>query len=88
MSLTLQSENVEKTVSPNVPVMQRIHTIRNNSSPINITKSKSPTIFREDCEESFSNSPSLSNSSLQLPYTHIISPQDYESYLQFRAQTK
>ena len=88
MSLSLQSQNIEKTDSPNVPAVQRIHTIRKKSIPINIIKSQSQNIFREECEETYSNSPSPSNSPLQLPYAHLISPQDYESYLQFRAQTK
>jgi hypothetical protein len=88
MSLSLQSENIEKMDSPNVPAVQRIHTIRTKSNPINITKTKTQSLFREDSDETFSNSPSPSTSPLQLPYAHLISPQDYESYLQFRAQTK
>ena len=82
MSLSLQSENIEKMDSPNVPAVQRIHTIRSKSIPINITKTKTQSLFREDSNETFSNSPSTSP--LQLPYAHLISPQDYESYLQFR----
>lgn len=87
MSLSLQSENIEKMDSPNVPAVQRIHTIRTKSIPINIAKPKSQSLFRGECEETFSNSPSPSTSPLQLPYAHLISPQDYDSYLKFRKQT-
>lgn len=79
MDLSLQSKNFEKTDSPNVPIMHRLCDTRKKSKPITISQQKksqnTETIFNEDDKES---------SPLFTRYSHLISPQDYESYLEFR----
>ena len=79
MSLSLQSKNLEKTDSPKVPRMQRLCDSRKKSTPIAISQTKKSqnmeTIFHEKHEQS---------NSISSRYSHLISPQDYESYLEFR----
>ena len=79
MSLSLQSKNLEKTDSPKVPRMDRLCDSRKKSTPIPISQTKKSqnieTIFDEDHKQP---TPSFTR------YSHLISPQDYESYLEFR----